>query len=35
MRHFDLISFIIGCLVGATGIQFMINILNKILDIAK
>lgn len=35
MFRFDFISFILGCLVGATGIQFIINILNKILEISK
>jgi len=35
MFRFNLISFLIGCLVGTAGITFLINIFNYILQVAK
>jgi len=35
MFRFNLISFLIGCLVGSAGITFMINILNYFLSLVK
>lgn len=33
MFRFSLLSFLLGCLVGTTGIQLLITLLNKLLDL--
>lgn len=35
MRRFDLMSFLIGCVVGVTGIQILINIFKSLLTLAQ